>query len=82
MVALKIIMPGMDTKEIISGFEAERQTLGLLDHSNVAKLDAKATDLGSTYFVMELVKRFHITRFCDKQKLNTRERLRNMAKPC
>ena len=56
-VALKIIKPGMDTKEIIARFEAERQVLALMDHPNIAKvLDARATESGRPYFVMELVK--------------------------
>src|SRR5262245_58994305 len=56
-VALKIIKPGMDTRDVIARFEAERQALALMDHSNIARvLDAGATDTGRPYFVMELVK--------------------------
>src|SRR6266702_3392965 len=56
-VALKIIKPGMDTKSVIARFEAERQALALMDHSNIAKVfDAGATESGRPYFVMELVK--------------------------
>jgi serine/threonine protein kinase len=56
-VALKIIKPGMDTKQVIARFEAERQALAMMDHPNIAKvLDAGTTDSGRPYFVMELVK--------------------------
>ena len=56
-VALKIIKPGMDTREVVARFEAERQALALMDHPNIAKVfDAGATDAGRPYFVMELVK--------------------------
>ena len=75
-VALKIIKPGMDTKEVIARFEAERQALALMDHPNIAKVfDAGMTDSGRPYFVMELIRGVPITEFCDKQELNTRERL-------
>ena len=56
-VALKIIKPGMDTREVVTRFEAERQALALMDHPNIAKVfDAGATDAGRPYFAMELVK--------------------------
>ena len=75
-VALKIIKPGMDTKEIIARFEAERQALAMMDHPNIATvLDVGATESGRPYFVMELVRGVPITDFCDQQKLSTRERL-------
>ncbi|MDA7597885.1 serine/threonine-protein kinase [bacterium] len=75
-VALKIIKPGMDTKEVIARFEAERQALALMDHSNIAKvLDAGATDTGRPYFAMELVKGVPVTEYCDTHCLNTRQRL-------
>ena len=75
-VALKIIKPGMDTREVVTRFEAERQALALMDHPNIAKvLDAGATDTGRPYFVMELVKGKPITEFCDREQLTTRERL-------
>jgi len=65
-VALKIIKPGMDTKEVIARFEAERQVLAIMDHPNIAKvLDAGATDSGRPYFVMELVRGIPITAFCE-----------------
>ncbi|HUE70179.1 MAG TPA: protein kinase [Pirellulaceae bacterium] len=82
-VALKIIKPGMDTREIIARFEAERQTLALMDHPHVAKvLDAGTTDSGRPYFVMELVRGVPITEFCDARKLSTRERLELLNDVC
>ena len=67
-VALKIIKPGMDTRQVIARFEAERQALALMDHPNIAKvLDAGTTDSGRPYFVMELVKGVPITQYCDEQ---------------
>ncbi len=75
-VALKIIKLGMDTKQVVARFEAERQALALMDHPNIAKvLDAGATDTGRPYFVMELVRGIPITEFCDQEKVNTKERL-------
>ncbi len=75
-VALKIIKPGMDTRQVIARFEAERQALAMMDHPNIAKvLDAGTTDTGRPYFVMELVKGLPITQFCDDQHLTPRERL-------
>src|SRR5205809_367492 len=68
-VALKIIKPGMDTKEVIVRFEQERQALALMDHPNIAKvLDAGVTPLGRPFFVMELVRGIRITDFCDQNK--------------
>src|SRR5262249_50424877 len=65
-VALKIIKPGMDTRQVVARFEAERQALALMDHPNIAKVfDAGATDSGRPYFVMELVKGLPITEHCD-----------------
>src|SRR5688572_7523631 len=82
-VALKIIKPGMDTKDVIARFEAERQALALMDHPNVARvLDAGATDSGHPYFVMELVHGVPMTEFCDKNKLSTRDRLLLFADVC
>ena len=75
-VALKIIKLGMDTKQVIARFEAERQALALMDHPNIAKvLDGGATEAGRPYFVMELVRGVRITEFCDHNNLPTRERL-------
>ncbi len=66
-VALKIIKPGMDTRQVIARFEAERQALALMDHPNIAKvLDAGATATGRPYFVMELVTGVSITEYCDR----------------
>ena len=71
-VALKIIKPGMDTKEVIVRFEQERQALALMDHPNIAKvLDAGVTPLGRPFFVMELVRGIRITDFCDQNNLPT-----------
>src|SRR5688500_2396593 len=65
-VALKVIKLGMDTRQVIARFEAERQALALMDHPNIAKvLDAGATDAGRPYFVMELVRGVPITEYCD-----------------
>ena len=75
-VALKIIKPGMDTRQVIARFEAERQALAMMDHPNIAKvLDAGTTDSGRPYFVMELVNGIPVTQFCDEQHLTARERL-------
>ncbi|MHC4677198.1 MAG: protein kinase domain-containing protein [Planctomycetota bacterium] len=75
-VALKIIKLGMDTKQVIARFEAERQALAMMDHSNIAKVfDAGATETGRPYFVMELVTGVSITEYCDKNNLSTKDRL-------
>ncbi|MGA2247477.1 MAG: protein kinase [Verrucomicrobiota bacterium] len=82
-VALKVIKLGMDTKQVIARFEAERQALALMDHPNIAKvLDAGATDKGRPYFVMELVRGVKITDYCDKNNLPTRERLLLFVQVC
>ena len=82
-VALKIIKPGMDTKEVIARFEAERQALALMDHPNIAKvLDAGTTETGRPFFVMELVRGVPITRFCNDRNLGTEERLRLFMDVC
>jgi len=76
LVALKVIKPGMDTKNVIARFEAERQALALMDHPNIAKvLDAGATNAGRPYFVMELVRGIKITEYCDQHSLPTSARL-------
>jgi serine/threonine protein kinase len=75
-VALKIIKAGMDTRQVIARFEAERQALAMMDHVNIARvLDAGATDAGKPYFVMELVHGVPITKYCDDNHLTPRERL-------
>jgi eukaryotic-like serine/threonine-protein kinase len=82
-VALKIIKPGMDSAQVIARFEAERQALALMDHQNIARvLDAGATESGRPYFVMELVRGVPLTRFCDDNKLNPRERLELFVPVC
>ena len=82
-VALKIIKLGMDTKNVIARFEAERQALALMDHPNIAKVhDAGATESGRPYFVMELVSGLKITDYCDQHQLPTRERLELFIKVC
>jgi serine/threonine protein kinase/WD40 repeat protein len=82
-VALKIIKPGMDCKQVIARFEAERQALALMDHPNISKVhDAGTTDSGRPYFVMELVKGVPITEFCDKNRLTPKERLELFIPVC
>ena len=82
-VALKIIKPGMDTKEVIARFEAERQALAIMDHPNIAKmLDGGVTESGRPYFVMGLVRGVPITDFCDQNNLAARERLELFEKVC
>jgi len=82
-VALKIIKLGMDTKEVIARFEAERQALAIMDHTNIAKVfDAGTTDLGRPYFVMEYISGMPITDYCDQQRLNAAERLRLFIPVC
>ena len=82
-VALKVIKLGMDTKEVIARFEAERQALAMMDHPNIAKvLDAGTTDVGRPYFVMELVRGIRITDYCDQANLSTKERLDLFIKVC
>ncbi len=82
-VAFKIIKLGMDTKQVIARFEAERQALAMMDHPNIAKvLDAGATETGRPYFVMELVKGIPITEYCDKNNLNTQQRLELFIDVC
>jgi eukaryotic-like serine/threonine-protein kinase len=83
MVALKIIKPGMDTREVIARFEAERQALAFMEHPNIAKvLDAGATESGRPYFVMELVKGVPITEFCDQNRMPAAERLKLFVTVC
>jgi len=82
-VALKIIKLGMDTKQVVARFEAERQALALMDHPNIAKvLDAGATETGRPYFVMELVKGIQITKYCNQERLDTNARLGLFIKVC
>jgi serine/threonine protein kinase/WD40 repeat protein len=82
-VALKVIKPGMDTRDVIARFEVEREALALMDHPNIARvLDAGATDLGRPYFVMELVRGVPITDFCDQNQLTLRDRLELFIPVC
>jgi tRNA A-37 threonylcarbamoyl transferase component Bud32/tetratricopeptide (TPR) repeat protein len=82
-VALKIIKLGMDTRQVVARFEAERQALALMDHPNIAKvLDAGATDSGRPYFVMELVRGVRLTAYCDQNKLSTKQRLELFIPVC
>jgi WD40 repeat protein/serine/threonine protein kinase len=82
-VALKVIKLGMDTKQVVARFEAERQALAMMDHPNIAKvLDADATETGRPYFVMELVRGIKITEYCDQANLTTKERLDLFIKVC
>ena len=82
-VALKIIKHGMDTRQVIARFEAERQALALMDHLNIAKaLDAGATATGRPYFVMDLVRGVPITDYCDQNRVNTQDRLRLFIDVC
>jgi hypothetical protein len=82
-VALKIVKAGMDTRQIIARFEAERQALALMDHPNIAKVfDAGTTDTGRPYFVMELVKGVPFTRYCDEHHLTPRNRLELFVQVC
>lgn len=82
-VALKVIKPGMDTRQVIARFEAERQTLALLDHPNIAHVfDAGATETGRPYFVMELVEGLSIVEYCDRHKLNIENRLELFLQVC
>src|SRR5207245_1453694 len=69
-VALKVLKPGMDTRQVIARFEAERQALALMDHPNISKvLDAGETLTGRPYFVMDLVRGIPITEYCDQAQL-------------
>lgn len=83
LVALKVVKPGMDTKNVIARFEAERQALALMEHPNIAKvLDAGATEAGRPYFVMELVRGIKITDYCDQNALPTHARLELFIQVC
>lgn len=82
-VALKLIKPGMDSKQIIARFEAERQALAMMNHPNIAKvLDAGTTEDGRPYFAMELVQGIQLTDYCDRQKLSTEARLELFVSIC
>src|SRR5262249_30936171 len=83
MVALKIIKPGMDSKQVVARFEAERQALAMMDHQNIAKVfDAGTTESGRPFFVMELVHGVPLTKYCDDNKLTPRQRLELFVPVC
>jgi eukaryotic-like serine/threonine-protein kinase len=82
-VALKIIKPGMDSRQVIARFEAERQALAMMEHQNIARvLDAGTTESGRPYFVMELVHGVPITKYCDDNRLTPRARLELFVPVC
>lgn len=82
-VALKVIKPGMDTRQVIARFEAERQALALMDHPGIARVyDAGATSRGRPYFVMELVDGTPITAYADEHNLSLEQRLRLFQRVC
>jgi serine/threonine protein kinase/tetratricopeptide (TPR) repeat protein len=82
-VAIKVVKNGMDSKQVLGRFEAERQALALMDHPNIAKvLDAGKTSAGQPYFVMELVKGLPITKYCDENCLEVRQRLELFGAVC
>lgn len=82
-IALKVIKLGMDTKQVVARFEAERQALAVMEHPNIATVfDAGATRSGRPYFVMELVRGVRITDYCDQAQLSTKERLELFLKVC
>jgi eukaryotic-like serine/threonine-protein kinase len=82
-VALKVIKPGMDSRQVVARFEAEKQALALMDHINIARvLDAGTTEAGRPYFVMELVHGVPITKYCDDNRLTPRQRLELFVPVC
>jgi serine/threonine protein kinase len=82
-VAVKVIKAGMDTRQVVARFEAERQALAMMDHPNIARvLDAGTSETGRPYFVMEYVRGIPITQFCDEERLTIRERVALMVSVC
>ena len=82
-VALKVLKPGMDSRQVVARFEAERQALALMDHPNIAQVfDGGQTATGRPYFAMELVKGVPITEFCDQHQLTPRQRLELFVAVC
>ncbi|HEV2294723.1 MAG TPA: tetratricopeptide repeat protein [Tepidisphaeraceae bacterium] len=82
-VALKLVKPGMDSRQVLARFDAERQALAIMDHPNIAKVfDGGMTDSGRPYFVMELVKGEPITGYCDGNQLPPRQRLELFVQVC
>src|SRR5262249_35932831 len=83
LVALKLIKAGMDSRQVLARFEAERQALALMDHPNIARvLDAGTTPEGRPFFVMELVKGVPLTKYCDEHRLTLRQRLELFVPVC
>src|SRR5438128_12816 len=83
LVAVKLIKAGMDSRQVVARFEAERQALALMDHANIARvLEAGTTGAGRPYFVMDLVKGVPITRYCDEHRLTPRQRLELFLPVC
>src|SRR5262249_9938060 len=83
LVAVKLVKAGMDSRQVIARFEAERQALGLMDHPSIARVLAAGTSgAGRPYFVMELVKGTPITRYCDEHHLTPRQRLELFVPVC
>jgi WD40 repeat protein/serine/threonine protein kinase len=83
LVAVKLIKAGMDSRQVIARFEAERQALALMDHPNIARvLDGGTTDVGRPYFVMDLVRGVPITKYCDEHHLTPRQRLELFVPVC
>ena len=82
-VALKVIKPGMDSRQVVARFEAERQALAVMDHPHVSRvLDGGSTDSGRPYFIMDLIQGLPITEFCDQASLSTRQRLELFRDVC
>jgi serine/threonine protein kinase len=82
-IAFKVLKPGMETRQVVARFEAERQALALMDHPHIAKVfDAGVSEAGRPYFVMELVRGVPITEYCDERRLSTRQRLELFATVC
>ena len=82
-VALKVVKAGLDSKQVVARFEAERQSLALMDHPNIAKvLDAGSNERGEPFFVMELVKGTPIHEYCDANRLSTEDRIKLMIDVC
>ena len=83
MVAIKIIKLGMDSKQVVARFEAERQALAMMDHPNIARvLDGGTTENGRPYFVMDLVRGVPLTEYCDTNHLDVAERLKLFVDVC
>ncbi|MEJ2239618.1 MAG: serine/threonine-protein kinase, partial [Gemmatimonadales bacterium] len=82
-VALKVMKVGMDTRDVVARFEAERQALAVMEHPNIAQVfDAGASETGRPYFVMEAVRGVPLTEYCDRHRLSTRERLELFVPVC